>query len=258
MSRNVYLAFGDSITAGQGASQRTLGFVRQVDEFLRSRKWVDECAVVAQPGWTAKMLNQVARTLPAALWDDARVVTLCIGSADFSRLLRPRRLSLNGNPFPPRTVLKKADEFGFYTDQLFRLIQEKAKAHVLVTTLYNPLPSFAPAGEFVAGMNSIITDLAQYYGFSLLQLDREFAHNEAHLIDGYRTGNALDLMTPLRKPILPNNAGHRLIADLVCARLTHMFSKEKGKTKIRSKSRRPAPSPKNRPAGRKTNRVIGT
>lgn len=241
MSRNLYLALGDSITAGQGASQPSLGFVPQVDKFAKSRGWVEKSVTVAQPGWTAKTLHQVARTISPSVWEDAKVVSVCTGSADLALLLKPRRLSMSGNPFPPRTVLKKADEFGFHMDQLFRLIHDKTKAEVLATTLYNPFPAFGPAGDFVAGMNSIVMDLAMYYGFSLIRLDEQFAHNEAYLIDGFKTGSALDLMTPLKKPILPNNAGHRLIADLFTARLVKVFSKPKG-GKTAGRKHRPLPS----------------
>ncbi|MCL6452674.1 MAG: SGNH/GDSL hydrolase family protein [Alicyclobacillus sp.] len=215
MPRNIYLALGDAITAGQGASHPGLGFVHHVSQFLKSKSLADRSVIVAQPGLTAKQLFHITTTLRPTLWDGVAVATICMGSADFARLLRPRRLRLDGNPFPPRAILKKADEFGYHTDQLFRLVHAKQIPHVLVTTLYNPFPSFAPSGQFIEGMNSILRDCATYYQFELVDIEKGFVDNEAYLIQGYRTGGWMDWMTPLNKPILPNNAGHRLIAHLI-------------------------------------------
>lgn len=227
MARNVYLALGDSITAGQGASHSTLSFVRQVSQFVKNKSLVDQIVVVAQPGWTAKTLFQVASTLKSTLWDDVELATISVGNSDFARLLKPRRLTLDGNPFPPRTILRRADEFGYHTDQLFRLIKSKQIPHVFVMTLYNPFPSFVPACQFVEGMNSIIRDCASQYGFPVIHVDKGFIDNEAYFIKGFRSGGVSDLMTPLRKPILPNNAGHKTIADLVTKGLTQALSNAK-------------------------------
>ncbi len=236
MSRNIYLALGDSITAGMDTSHPTLSFVKHVSEFLKSKSITERTVVIAQPGWTAKRLFQMGSTLPNTLWDNVGIATICIGSSDFSRLLKPRRLSLDGNPFSPRAILQKADEFGYHTDQLFQLVKNKEIPHVLVTTLYNPFPSFMPAGHFIEGINSIIRDCASYYKFSVVDVDKRFTNNEAYFIQGYRTGGIEDLMTPLRKPILPNNAGHRLIADLITQRLTQLLTK--GSNNKHSGSRR--------------------
>lgn len=246
MAQMIYLALGDSITAGQGASHPTLSFVQHVSQFVKDKSLAERTVVIAQPNWTVKTLFQVARTLKSTLWDDVGLVTISMGSSDFTRLLKPHRLTLDGNPFPPRTVLRKADEFGYHTDQLFRLIQDKQIPNVFVTTLYNPFPSFVPACQFVEGMNGIIRDCASHYQFSVVHVDRAFANNEAYLIKGFRTGGVTDLMTPLRKPILPNNAGHRMIADLVMDRLTRVLSKNKKPRRKRPRQiRRFANSPQN-------------
>lgn len=242
MTRNVYLALGDAITAGQGSSHPRLCFVHHVSDFLQTKSLAEKTVVIAQPGLTAKKLFQFASTLRPALWKDARVVTMCLGSADFNRLMKPRRLSLDGNPFPPRTILRKADEFGFHTDQLFRLVHSKEVPYVLVTTLYNPFPHFLPSSRFIEGMNSIIRDCASYYKFPVVDVDKQFVDNEAYLIQGFKTGGIADLMTPLRKPILPNNAGHRLIADLISQRLMEKLATRGKGSQARRRQRKLARS----------------
>ncbi|GLV14060.1 hypothetical protein Heshes_17440 [Alicyclobacillus hesperidum] len=227
MARDIYLAIGDTVTAGQGASHPRLGFVQHVGNYLRDQSFAQRTIIMALPGLTAKRLFQLVSTPRLNLWDDVNVITVCFGSADLLRLLRPAVRGAHAHARPPRSVLKHADEFGYHTDQLFRLIREKQVPHVLVTTLYNPLPGFAPAREFVEGMNGIICDCASYYKFPVVDLEKGFANNEAYLIDGYRTGSVLDLMHPLRKPILPNNAGHKLIAHLITQRLSQLLTKKK-------------------------------
>lgn len=248
MARNIYLALGDTVTAGHGASHPTYGFVRHVSQFVKAKSLVERTVVIAQPSWTAKTLYQAVSTLRPALWKDVGVVTISIGNADFSRLLKPRRLTLDGNPFPPRTILRKADEFGYHTDQLFRLVKEQGIPHVLVTTLYNPFPSFLPACQFIDGMNSIIQECAEHYGFLVTHVDKAFKDNEAYLIKGFRTGGVADLMTPLRKPLLPNNAGHKMIADLIANRLTRKLSnRKKTRRKPSQNPRKQTTSASNKP-----------
>ncbi|MCL6517283.1 SGNH/GDSL hydrolase family protein [Alicyclobacillus sp.] len=232
MPRDVYLALGDGIPAGLGASHPGLSFVRHVTSFVKERSIARRTVVIAQPGLTVKHLFEVVRTIQPAFWETVRIATLSIGSADLARLLKPRRLTLDGNPFPPRAVIKKADEFGYHTDQLFQLIRERHLPHVLVTTLYNPFPSCPPAVRFVEGMNGIRRDCAAYHHFEIVDLDDAFRDNEAYLIQGYRTGDWPDLLQPVNRPMFPNNAGHKLIAHLITRHLGQRF---------RAKSRRSGP-----------------
>ncbi|GMA56057.1 hypothetical protein GCM10025858_05600 [Alicyclobacillus sacchari] len=242
MTRNIYLAIGDGITAGQGASHPNLGFVQHVSKYLQDQSLTQRTVMIAFPGLTAKRLFQVVSTLRPNLWDDVNAITICFGSADLLRLLRPAVRRMNTHARPPRSILKLADEFGYHTDQLFRLIREKDVPYAFVTTLYNPLPAFASVGDLVEGMNNIICDCADYYKLPVVDLEKGFANNEAFLIDGYRTGSALDLMNPLRKPVLPNNAGHKLIAHLITQkihlRLTRRPNRKAGLSRPRKLRRR--------------------
>ncbi|MCF8563817.1 GDSL-type esterase/lipase family protein [Alicyclobacillus tolerans] len=230
MPRHVYLALGDSITAGIGSSHPSLSFVRHLSEFLQKKSIADRTISVAQHGWTAKDLFQVTSTLTSIPWDEVRFTTLSLGSSDLVRLLRPQRFSLSGDPFEPRSVAKKADEFGYHTDKLFRWVKEKEVPEVVTTTLYNPFPVFPIAQQFVEGMNMIIKDCSSYYGFTVVDVQKTFLNREPYLIHGYRTGNIQDLLYPRSKPVFPNNAGHLEMANLVIRQLEKQ-SKQAPKTK---------------------------
>lgn len=206
MPRTTYLALGDDITAGAGVFHPSLGFVKYVSDYLHAGSFVKQTAVVAKPNWTSKELFQAARLLEPQHWQSARVVTVCVGMTDFSGLSVPRRLTLNGSPFPHSSVLRGFDEFGGYTERLFQMIDDQGIPHVIVTTVFNPFPLYKPSGHFVEAMNHIIRDCALGHGFSVVDVDRRFAGNEARLIQGYGKGaghNLIGQLVNLTAPALP-------------------------------------------------------
>lgn len=85
----------------------------------------------------------------------------------------------------------------------------------MAATLYDPFPAFKPSGRFIEAMNQIIRDRALAYGFSIVDVDKQFAGNETRFIQGYSNGSWFDLMSPPPRPIFPNEAGHKLIGHLV-------------------------------------------
>lgn len=221
MGRNLYLALGDSVTAGYNATHPSLTFANQVADFTRNKGLSTQTLVVAKNGWTSRDLWNTVHTLPPNIWEAVNVLTLMTGGNDLRKLLRRQYLSpLSGSPISPQMVARQLDEFGFYMDHLCGFLEQRKIPHVIVATVYNPVPNFPLGVEAMEGLNQITRQIAEHYKCGLVDVYEGFRNNEADYIEGYRNGRFEDLASPFRRPIHPNNNGHREIAGLITAYLT--------------------------------------
>lgn len=233
MTRHIYLALGDSVTAGHGATHPSMAFVRHVTDFTRKRSLAERTVVVAQNGWTSKDVWRASNLISTSTWEQTNVLTLMLGGNDLRRLLRRQYLSITGSSISPSLVNRRLQEFGYHMDLLCGSIQQRSIPHVLVATVYNPVPNFPLAVHAMESLNGIIRDTAEHYKFEIADVYKGFQKNEAYYIEGYRTGRYEDLVSPFRRPIHPNNVGHRQIADLITKRLSMTRgSKKKSRKKF--------------------------
>ncbi|KPV45576.1 SGNH/GDSL hydrolase family protein [Alicyclobacillus ferrooxydans] len=215
MERNLYVALGDSVTAGYSATHPSLGFTTHVAEFCSKQGLANRTLVIAKNGWTSRDIGNAVHTLPPAVWEAANVLTLIAGGNDLRRLLRRQYLSLSGAPISPQMVAKQLDEFTVYMDHLCSFLKQKNIPHIILATIYNPVPHFPLGVDAIEGLNQVTRQIAEHYKFGLIHVYERFRNNEALYIEGYRNGRFEDLASPFRRPIHPNNMGHREIAHLI-------------------------------------------
>ncbi|WP_018131633.1 SGNH/GDSL hydrolase family protein [Effusibacillus pohliae] len=212
MARNVYLALGDSITFGHEATERDRTFVSQISSTVRRLSLAERTLVVARNGWTASDLLQAVRFwIPPAVWETTNVLTLLVGGND----LRRRYYSICLGSQREAVIRRSLNEFSMYMDHLCRSIKSQRIPYVLVPTVYNPVPNSPIAVEAVEQLNRVIHKCAAKYHFTLVDIYAAFKGKEHLYINRYRNGRLEDLMLPFRRPIHPNDEGHRKIAELV-------------------------------------------
>ncbi|GMA49575.1 lipase [Alicyclobacillus contaminans] len=205
-----FVALGDSITAGLGATQATLGYP-QLDRLLHGRSLFRSEVhgqVLAQPGWTS-------RDLVAAVWEAgtmplraAKVVIIWIGGDDlaYSGITR-----LQGAP--AQVVSRALTRYGKDLETLIRTVRTVGKANVVVCTQYNPFPNSPIATEALSALNQVTHTVAHQTHAALAPTDAWFEGRQTELIAGYRSGRLTDALSSHPTPIHPNNRGHRVIAE---------------------------------------------
>ncbi len=234
MPRNIYLALGDSVTVGHGATHPSLAFVRHVSDHIRKKSLAERTIVVAQNGWTAEDVWRASNMINKSIWDQTNILTLMAGGNDLRKLLRRQYLTMSATPISLQMVNRKLQKFEYHIDLLCRSIQLRGIPHVIVATVYNPVPNFPLAVRAIESLNGIIRKISDNYKFELVDIYEGFQKNEVFYIEGYRTGRYEDLSSPFGRPIHPNNAGHRQIAELITNRLAvETRCKRRGRKKIK-------------------------
>ena len=180
----LYLALGDSITAGYGVG-RSFSFPVIYETYLR-RNNPDLCMInlgvngLTTGGLLASLqVNLNTRHLVS----QASLITLTIGSNDLLRLLRTNQ-AINPS-YLPLVFSNMNRNFAQIGEEVRRL---NPMATVKVATLYNPLsegwnaPYFRQAQGVIDNANTIIVTWAKRYGFQVVYLDREIRGRERLLI----------------------------------------------------------------------------
>ncbi|KLU58819.1 GDSL-like lipase/acylhydrolase [Peptococcaceae bacterium CEB3] len=196
---SLYLALGDSLTAGYGVGPKR-AFASVYYRMLRNHNPALAYANLGTNGLTATGLitmltdrtirNQVSRST---------LITLTIGSNDLLTETRPENLTAQ-NSSPLLLLKHNLDGLG---ESLRRL---NGLAAIKIASLYNPLPGgpYAPwsrlAEDLLLGANRILAAWCTKYHGILVPVDRAFRGQEEILLgpDHFH----------------PNVLGHRVMADL--------------------------------------------
>jgi lysophospholipase L1-like esterase len=231
----VYLALGDSLTAGVGATiPAQLGYVPRLSNYFRgtAHGGIDAVINLGVPGETSTTLrsgSQLTSAL-AAINDpttDIRVLTLDIGGNDLAALLsqEPCRTSPN-DPTCRQAVASAlmtfaANYMSILTQLAAALADDPGAETVMVMTYFNYLSGTGASLEQVVdavllgpdlgvscaapqmtwGLNDVISCVAGQLGFSVVDVYPVFAGKSAaltHVADA---------------DFHPNNAGYALIAS---------------------------------------------
>jgi lysophospholipase L1-like esterase len=210
-ARHVYLSLGDSIAAGNGATDSSstsfAGLIAaQEDVDLRN---------LAEAGATSQQVidEQVPDALPLLRSRQVRFITISAGGNDLAALIpNPRCIE---DPPPASCPLDQTlDGVAARIDQIVRQLQEADAGVPIVLLGYPNLfsgtghPWDAPAGRVLAQLNQRLKDVTSAYEDVALAEPsfEEHAGDLTHVLD------------PVFDPH-PNDAGHRLIADAMLAAL---------------------------------------
>jgi len=197
----LYLALGDSITAGYGVDS-PFSFPNIYANFLGRHNPDLHMLNMGVNGLTTsgflKLLKTNQRLRQSVC--QAFLITLTIGSNDLLRLI--------GNPNQPIKTSQLPILQGHMNKNLMQIGQEvrllNPIATVKVATLYNPLPAgpyahyYAQVQGIIDHANAMIIMWAKRYGFVIVNLDREIKGKESLFI-------AKDYAHP-------NIAGYQMIA----------------------------------------------
>lgn len=197
----LYLALGDSITAGYGVGN-PFSFPNIYANFLMRHNPDLRLLNLGVNGLTTSGLLNLLKSNPRIrkCVSQASLITLTIGSNDLLRLIRNPNQPVQPSLLP--VILGNMNKNLLQIGQEIRLLNPSAI--VKVATIYNPLPAGPYAGYsslvqgIIANANGMIITCARRYGFMVVDLDREMKGKESLYIGGDYAH--------------PSSAGHQMIA----------------------------------------------
>ncbi|MBN2908513.1 hypothetical protein JQC72_03140 [Polycladomyces sp. WAk] len=195
-----YLALGDSVALGKGASR---GYAAEVADRLKQHQLpvqLDNQGVSGQTSsqlWTALRNPEMKRKIR-----QADLITITIGGNDVLKVALQ-----HSHPWEAISSFDDIrDGFVHHLDQILTLIrQENPSAVVLVTSLYNPIPPeafyFPLAEKLLDNWNTALTQtVSTQPGCIVVQIDERLRPEHRDW---------------LADQVHPNTRGHRLIATAI-------------------------------------------
>jgi acyl-CoA thioesterase-1 len=209
-----YMALGDSITVGVGASSRDCAYPWLIKSRLTQQ--LSEPVVlkiIARSGWTSTaLMTSLFNQDPYLFWR-TNVVIIWIGGVD---LLNAGRAILKGKDANLLTLHLTRYKQNLST--MIRGIKQISKAKIILCTQYNPFPNSPIAVNGIQSLNHITKEAAANLCTDLAPIHSAFAGCENLLIQGYNIGRIEDVFETSTPPIHPNNAGQRVAADVIYSR----------------------------------------
>lgn len=215
MSEAIYVALGDGITCGIGASRPETAYTATTLQQLQASGRVTASTVLGQTSWTVRHLLRACTAAPESLWQNAELVTLLIGGND----LRRHYYGVLNNANSDAVIHQAVKQFTVDLNHLCTYLQPLLPDSRILLTQYNPFPHSPLAVRAIGQLNAVITTVARHYGWTVVDLEAPFAGQQPRLIAGYRTGGMEDLSMPFQRPLCPNDFGHKVIADAISPHL---------------------------------------
>ena len=196
---SLYLALGDSITAGYGVD-RLSSFPTVYGNFLTRHNPDLNVHNLGVNGLTTLGLVELLQFNNSLrhVVIQASLITITIGSNDLLRLMKDFNQPITQLPMILRNMGRNLAQVGKLVRRL------NPRAIVKVATLYNPLPA-GPYAQYTVQVqrvidtaNALVIAWAKRYGFVVVELDREIIGKEPFLIG--------------RDYVHPNVAGYLVIA----------------------------------------------
>ena len=207
-----YTALGNSIAFGIGASDH-YGYVYYLRDFLTTPHCCVSLANRAVPGFTSSdLLHQLRNDAPTReAVREAKLITISIGGNNF--------LNCPSAPNPPACFAEGVATFVVDWPQILNEIRNciRARAEILVMTIYNPLrgddPNFQNLEFFIQQINKVINNCESrsIYKYLVVDVHADFL---GQFTDGrWKVCTWTHFCEPTPDPH-PTNAGHLEIARL--------------------------------------------
>ena len=216
----MYIAMGDSITAGQSASSPYRTYVNLVGQHLtrfgpNTNGQTARPEVFARPGWTSEALARAVKTRFSSRFHQAKFISIWVGGDD----LAYAALAISRGA--PRSVL--VDSLRHYARDLEFIVgtvRNVSSARIVLCTQYNPFPNTLLAVQGIQALNDLTIRSAMRLHTGLAPAHMWFEGRQQQLIYGYQSGRIQNVLHNAGSPVHPNDAGHRVIANGLLPLLT--------------------------------------
>ncbi|WP_380706071.1 SGNH/GDSL hydrolase family protein [Salinithrix halophila] len=209
-SRYLYVALGDSITAGYSAPDKR-GFATQLAGWLAGVYPSFSYINAGKKGLTSSQLAGYLTISPALRHAirQSSLMTLDIGGNDL--LYAYIKYFFLGNPaIYPHTIRLYAINLHRIYSQLTAL----SLSPLYTLNLYNPFPHSKSSSTWVPLLNRETEEVSRIWGVPVVNIYERFLGREKQLIHGYRTGRLSDIRIGSGGyPVHPNLAGHQVITE---------------------------------------------
>ncbi|MGG5254183.1 GDSL-type esterase/lipase family protein [Neobacillus sp. SM06] len=197
----LYVALGDSLTAGVGTGLFSPGFVQRFRRMAEME--LDEHVFVqifAHPGFqTEDILAELDNEFVQEQIQEADIITITGGGNDLIQAARKYLQDQNEHDFS--SALKQSMEnFHKMMNKMTNLKKNSSKPYIVrIINLYNPFPTDPLAAKWIKKFNQLIKSFSVKNKIAIVQIDKAFKDYEKEYlsIDG----------------VHPNDVGHERIAE---------------------------------------------
>jgi acyl-CoA thioesterase-1 len=209
--RPLLVALGDSITAGVGGKWNK-GYAEHLHKMLLPHHSELKLINWGIPGLTIPRLRR-AIDRGKHLHDtiaDASCIVMTIGGNDLISAL-PKHMPSDLDKLAERPNRQLAHDL----DELMLTLRSISQSPIYLGDLYNPFPDSQYAVKLIGLVNRIyVHPLAfRYRSLHIVNLNDVLRGQEPTAIQHYKSGTLRDLKRWWRRPIHPNDQGHKLIAQ---------------------------------------------
>jgi acyl-CoA thioesterase-1 len=206
-----YMALGDSITIGVGASTRYYAYPWLIKSRLAQQLAAPVgLMVIARSGWTSTALMTALYNQDPDHIRKANVITIWIGGDD---LVKAGRAILKNRDANLLTLMLSRYKQNLAT--MVRGIKQISKAHIILCTQYNPFPNSPIAISSINSLNHITKEIAAKFNTELAPVHSAFIGHEASFIQDYNGGKIEAVFDAATPPIHPNNEGQLMAAGVI-------------------------------------------
>ncbi|MCY0895126.1 MAG: GDSL-type esterase/lipase family protein [Alicyclobacillaceae bacterium] len=224
----LYVALGDSITAGEAASAPQFTYTHRLVKRLSATCQKSVCGeVLAEPGFTCQALQSAVLENSPTVLSAAGTVTIWVGGdnlidAALQSLsavqdgLPTAAVRIKGGSLKQTLATAVRHSISGYSkslETLVRHIRSVSKCRVVLCGQYNPFPNSPLATAAIGTLNQATATIATSTGCAFAATEQWFAGRERELIAGYRNGRVEDVLSLHVPPVHPNDRGHQVIAE---------------------------------------------
>jgi acyl-CoA thioesterase-1 len=209
-----YMALGDSITVGVGASSRYCAYPWLIKSRLTEQLSPSvRLSIIARSGWSSTALMTSLFNQDPDRIRRTNVVIIWVGGVD---MLNAGRAILRGKD--ANLLNLHLTRYKQNLTTMIRGIKQISRAKIILCTQFNPFPNSPIAVNGIHSLNQITKEAAACFCTGLAPIHTAYSGSEYLLIQGYKSGSIEDVFNESSPPIHPNDEGQRVAADVIYTR----------------------------------------